>query len=92
MKILFFGVFTQLLDMVTTWWGLVHGAIERNHLLPSFLGGIVIIKLSVIVLMVATYILYKWTKQSMRFFNVVLAVPSLYIFNVGMTNLSLLWK
>jgi hypothetical protein len=91
MKTLIFAVFAQLLDMFTTWWGQVHGAIERNALLPSFLGGIIAIKLSLIVLLIALYVLYRRTKYT-RVFNIMIAAPSLWIFTTGMVNLSMEWR
>jgi hypothetical protein len=92
MKVLVFAVFAQLLDMFTTWWGLLHGAVERNPRLPASLGGIIAVKLSLIVLVIGLYVLYKRRQESVRLFNILIGIPSLFVFSVGMVNLSMEWK
>lgn len=91
MKIALFAMFAQFLDMITTWWDLNHGMIERNPRLPDSINGIIGIKLGLITMIVILYMLFQYVKLP-RFFNLLVGIPSIFVFSIGMTNLSLGFK
>ncbi len=87
MKVLSFAIFAQLLDMVTTLYGLSVGLIEKNKFLgqhPEFMT-IVDVKLLLVALIMCLYLLtrgYKWI------FNVPIAIVSVWTLAIAMVNLS----
>ena len=91
MKIALFAMFSQFLDMITTWWGHNHGMFERNSRLPDSINGIIGVKLGLITIVVILYLLFQYVKLP-RFFNLLVGIPSILVFSIGMTNLSVEFK
>lgn len=86
-----FAIFTQLLDMLTTWWGLLHGFAEHNpHFGEHDLTRIVAVKLLLIIILTLAYFLLKKKYQANLMFWL-LAAGSVSTFYIAMHNLSLEW-
>lgn len=90
MKVLIFGVFSQLLDMLTTVYGLSLGNLESNIYLgprPLYVT-VVAVKLAAIILIGLCYLLTKYYKKSPLTFNIPMGLAAVWTFFVGMSNLS----
>lgn len=91
MTVVIFAVLAQLLDMITTWWGLLHGFAEKNVIYHNNLETILIVKTLLIIGIVCLFILSKRTKNTFAF-SLLIGIASIPTLIAAIGNLAMEYK